>query len=238
MTHFLLVHGAWGGGWAWDEVVSRLQQNGHRATTVDLASAGPDPAALGDLQADAEVVRAAIRDVGEPVVLVGHSYGGMVITELANDPGVAHTVYLTAFWPQRDQSLQSILGEGPLPSWIVPRPDGSLAVCDDVDAVHEALCADLTRERAQELRDRLVLQSGAAFAGTSTAPERTHPVTYVVCEQDRAIPPELQELFAQQADHVVRLPSAHVPQWSMPDRVVEVLQTLPQQATRATTPAG
>ncbi|WP_448627464.1 alpha/beta fold hydrolase [Geodermatophilus sp. URMC 64] len=238
MTHFLLVHGAWGGGWAWDEVVSRLERDGHRATTVQLVSAGADPAALGDLQADAEVVRAAIRDAGEPVVLVGHSYGGMVITELADDPGVAHTVYLTAFWPQRGQAVQSFLSEGPMPAWIVPRPDGNFEVSDDVDAVREGLCADLTREQAQELRDRLVLQSGTAFTATSTAPDRTHPVTYVICEQDRAIPAELQEAFAQQADHVVRLPSAHVPQWSMPDRVVEVLESLSQEAARAPAPAG
>jgi pimeloyl-ACP methyl ester carboxylesterase len=62
----------------------------------------------------------------------GHSYGGMVITELADHPSVAHTVYLSAFWPQRGQSVSDMLGGGPLLSWIVPHDNGTLAVTDDL----------------------------------------------------------------------------------------------------------
>lgn len=93
---------------------ARLQKGGHRVTVVDqLPSTGTDPAALGDLTADAHHVRVVLDTLDEPVVLVGHSYGGMVLTELADHPKVRHSVYLAAFWPQRGQS-QLDLGQ-PLP---------------------------------------------------------------------------------------------------------------------------
>jgi pimeloyl-ACP methyl ester carboxylesterase len=71
-------------------------------------------------------VRAVLNSLDEPVVLVGHSYGGMVITELADHPKVRHSVYLAAFWPQRGQSLLDLIGDGPSPPWIVARDDGAL----------------------------------------------------------------------------------------------------------------
>jgi pimeloyl-ACP methyl ester carboxylesterase len=87
MTNFVLVHGGLVGGWYWSEVAQRLEKAGHRVEVIEqLPSAGPDPAVLGDLAADVEVVKQAVERVGEPVVLVGHSYGGMVITELADHP--------------------------------------------------------------------------------------------------------------------------------------------------------
>ncbi|MGY1726776.1 esterase/lipase family protein [Geodermatophilus sp. SYSU D01062] len=178
MAHHLLVHGSWGGGWVWDGVARRLEHLGHRVTIVDqMPSAGTDPAALGDLRSDVDHVRQVLAGVDEPVVLVAHSYGGMVITEPADDPRVRHSVYVAAFWPQRGQSLLDLAGKDSLPSWIEPRDDGSLAVSRDVDTVREALCADLSREQATALRDRLVLQSTAAYTTPSTAPERGHPTT-------------------------------------------------------------
>ncbi len=121
MSDFVLVHGAWGGGWVWDDLAGRLEKAGHPVTVVDqLPSAGTDPSVLGDLIADAAYVAEVLDKCDEPVVLVGHSYGGMVITELARHPKVRHSVYLAAFLPQRGQSLQSMFGEAPLPTWIVP----------------------------------------------------------------------------------------------------------------------
>src|SRR3954452_22070197 len=143
MTNFVLVHGGFIGGWYWSEVADRLRKAGHRVEVIEqLPSAGTDPAALGDLAADAKAVKQTVERIGEPVVLVGHSYGGMVITELADHPAVAHTVYLSAFWPQRGQSLGDMLGHGPLPSWIVPHDNGTVTVTDDLGVAREALCAD------------------------------------------------------------------------------------------------
>jgi pimeloyl-ACP methyl ester carboxylesterase len=92
MGDYLLVHGAFRGGWVWDDVAERMERAGHRVRVVErLPSVGTHPGSPGDLTADADCVRQALDTMGEAVVLVGHSYGGMVITELAEDPKVRHS---------------------------------------------------------------------------------------------------------------------------------------------------
>lgn len=226
MSSYLLVHGGWGGGWVWDDVAERLEKAGHKVTVVDqLPSAGTDPSRLGDLVADAKYVGTVLDACDEPVVLVGHSYGGMVITELADHPNVRHSVYLAAFFPRRGQSLLDTYGDAPPRPWIVPRDDGALAVTDDFDLFHESQCADLDRDRAREYFSRLMLHSAAAFATPSAAPDRRHPTTYVIAEQesDNCIPVSMQEAMAANADNVVRLSAAHMMQLSRPDEVAEAL---------------
>ena len=159
------------------------------------------------------------------VVLVGHSYGGMVITELADHPKVRHSVYLAAFWPQRGQSLLDLLGDAPLPNWFIQRDDGALEFTDDFELLWESLCADLDRDRAREVLSRAVLQSAAAFGSPSTAPVRAHPTTYVIAAQDsdNCVPVAAQEAMSASADYVVRLPAAHMVQLSRPDDLAEAL---------------
>ena len=224
MGRYLLVHGAWSGGWVWDDLVPQLEKAGHDVTVVEqLPSAGVEPASLGDLTADAARVRQVLDEVDGPVVLVGHSYGGTVITELADHPKVRHSVYLAAFWPQRDQSQFDILGDGPPPDWIVPMNDGSLALTDDREVIWQVLCADLDQERGVAMASRLVLQSVGSHAVRSTAPDRRHSTTYVICEQDNALPVPLQETMSEYADHVARLPAAHMAQLSRPEELAEIL---------------
>ena len=227
MSHFVLVHGAWGGGWIWDELVARLEKDGHRASVVtQLPSAGGDPATLQDLRADAEHVRSVVRDAGEPVVLVGFSYGGMVVAELADDPGVAHTVYLAAFRPRRGQSVLDIIGEGPLPPWVLPRQDGTLEVTRDVETVRAHLCPELSPEETERFIERLVLQSAAALASPSSAPDPTHPVTYLLCSRDAAVPTQAQEAMAAGADRIVRLEASHMVPLTMPERLAAELEAV------------
>jgi pimeloyl-ACP methyl ester carboxylesterase len=161
----------------------------------------------------------------EPVVLVGHSYGGMVITELADHPKVRHSVYLAAFWPQRGQSLLDLIGDGPSPPWIVARDDGALGVTDDFELARDSLCADLDRDRAREMFSHTVLQSAAALGTPSTAPDRQHPTTYMIAaqESDNSIPVAAQEAMAANADQVVRLSAAHMVQLSRPDDLADAL---------------
>lgn len=224
MTNYVLVHGGFVGGWYWRETAALLEKDGHQVRVVEqMPSAGGDPASLGDLRADADYVRQVVEAVGEPVVLVGHSYGGMVITEFADHPAVAHTVYLSAFWPQRGQSLTDLLGDGPLPSWVVPHENGTATVTDDVEVAHQALCADLDHDRAVEELRRLLPQSLSSMGTPSSAPDRKHPTTYIVCEQDNAIPVAAQEQMAAAADRVERLPSSHQPMASMPDKLAAAL---------------
>jgi pimeloyl-ACP methyl ester carboxylesterase len=229
MTTYLLVHGGWSGGWYWTDVARHLETLGHRTLVIDqLPSAGRDPSQLGGLHADAEAVRRALDDAGEPVVLVGHSSAGIVISEVvisevADHPSIAHTVYLAAFWLPRGKSLIDMLGAGPPPDWWSVRDDGAAQVSDDIEVVREALCADADPQLAEAGIRRLVLQAVASFTTPSAAPDRTHPTTYIILENDGAVPPAAQEQMAAAADHIERLPSSHQPMISMPDRLAQVL---------------
>jgi pimeloyl-ACP methyl ester carboxylesterase len=218
---YVLVPGAWCGPWAWDELTPHLDGT---VVAVDLPSAGTDPSILGDLSADVAAVRAAVDAADGPVILCGHSYGGMPITELADHPAIAHAVYLTAFFPPPGVSMMMMLQE--LPDWLIDRGDGSLAVTDDPVRAREVMSLDIDEERFKELHGQLRLQSRSSFEQPSTGRAHGHPVTYVICEQDGAIPLPAQEQMSQQADQVIRLDSAHFPQQSMPDRVAEVLNEL------------
>jgi len=147
----------------------------------------------------------------------------MVLTELADHPAVAQAVYLSAFWPTRGQSVVELLGGGPLPDWLLQRDDGTLEMTDDLEVRRQIECGDVDPDRAAETLGRMVPQSVSSFAAPSTAPDRRHATTYIICEQDQAVPPAAQEQWAAEADNVVRLPSAHQPMVSMPDRLAAVL---------------
>ena len=114
----VLVHGAWHGAWCWDEVVSRLSGDGLAVVTVDL----PSVSSGGDLYDDARALRQVLDDTPGDKVVVGHSYGGIVITEgAAGAEGVRHLVYLTAFMLDEGESLLATVG-GERPPWISSRP--------------------------------------------------------------------------------------------------------------------
>lgn len=230
MATFVLVHGAWCGGWVWRDVAAHLDKKGHRVEVIDqLPSGGPDPAVLADLQADAARVRQAVDALRGPVVLVGHSYGGMVITELADHPAVQHSVYIAAFWPPQGKSLLDLIADAAPFDWIVPREDGTLQITDDAEVAHRGLCADLEPQPAAAVHRQYVLQSMASLGSPSTAPARQHPTTYVICEQDAVIPATAQEAMAAPADHLVRLEAAHLAQMSHPDDVAEALACVVHQ---------
>lgn len=222
MATMVLVHGGWGGGFAWDDVVPRLEALGHETVVIDrLPSVADDPADVGDLADDATAVRTALDEISRDAVLVGHSYSGMVLTEVADHPAVVRSVYVAAFWPPEGMSLMDLLGDAQ-PDWFFPTDDGLLAL-GDADAVHRAIAADIDRPAFMQVFDRLGVQSIASVSTPSSAPPRSHPVTYVICSQDRAVPPEAQEQMAQQADDVVRLDSAHCPMFSIPGQLAAVL---------------
>ncbi len=226
MTTYVLVHGGFVDGWYWGETAALLEKEGHQVLVADLPSTGTDPAALGDLFADAATVRDLLGSAEGPVVLVGHSYGGAVITEVADHPAIARTVYLSAFWPGRGQSLFDMIG-GELPEngWIVPTEDGTASgVSGDRELVRQVLAADMDSTRfAEQIYGRFMLSSAAAMSQASSAPDRTHPVTYVVLEQDNAIPKQAQEAMSAQADDVRRLPTSHSPMLVDPEGLATLL---------------
>jgi len=217
LPEFLLVHGAWHGAWAFDALGALLEGAGLRWHAVDLPSAGSS----ADLAADAAVVRRALAERPVPTVVVGHSYGGIVISEAA--AGVGHVrglVYLCAFMLDIGQSLASAQNFQ-FPGWVaVDEQAGTLTVRTPVDVFYND-CADAVADAAAA---RLVPQSLASFAAPQTAAAwRKHHSVYVVCERDQAIPPAAQDAMAARADVVERLDRSHSPFLSAPVELVGVM---------------
>jgi pimeloyl-ACP methyl ester carboxylesterase len=216
----VLVHGAWHGGWAWEPVAARLREAGRDVVAVDLPSAGPDPASLGDLTDDARAVGEVLDRVGPGTVVVGHSYGGQVVSEAAaGRHDVDHLVYVAAFLLDIGASLFGRV-DGHLPDWVELVDGGALRP----NRCNEIFYADVDPGTAAAAVGRLGLQSVASFTAELTGAAWRHiPTTYVVCEQDRAIPAAAQHEMSAAATNVHRLDSSHSPFLSMPDAVAGIL---------------
>ncbi|WP_214368955.1 alpha/beta hydrolase [Pseudonocardia sp. H11422] len=223
----VLVHGAWHGPWCWDRLVDEL--TGVEVRTVALPSVGPDPAALGDLYADAEAVRSVVAGIDGPVVVCAHSYGGAPVTEgVAGLGNVAGLVYLCAFQLDVGDSLASTVGGAPPDWWDVHAAEGY------VDALRprEIFYADVDEATARASIAQLGHQSIVALGQPLTkAAWRTVPSTYVVCDQDNAIPVVAQEAMAQRSKRVLRLPASHSPFLSRPTELAKILRAELSAAT-------
>jgi pimeloyl-ACP methyl ester carboxylesterase len=214
----VLVHGAWHGPWCWQPLVDELPDVD--VVTVALPSSGPDPQSLGDLTADADAVRTALAGVEGPVVLVGHSYGGIPVTEAASaDLGVAHLVYLCAFQLDVGDSLVSSLG-GAVPPWQEVHPTHVRVTMPEA-VFYNGVAQELTTQAVAAIG----LQSTSSLTQPlSRAAWRELPSTYVVCEQDQAIPVEAQEAMSGRAGTVLRLDTGHSPFLAAPAELAALLR--------------
>ena len=221
----MLVHGAWHGAWCWQHVLAHLRPLGCRVRTVELPSVGAGLGSNIDLSADAAAVRTATASVDGPVVLCGHSYGGMVITHAAaSNPQVSRLVYLCAFVPQRGESLQG-LGGGQLAPWI-QRLDGGLTLPDR--SLGAALFyGDCDLPTQQWALTSLRPQCEAAFTEPVIEPPSPELFsTYVVCTLDGALPCHVQrQRFAPRTHRVVELDAGHSPFLSRPAELAGLLAT-------------
>ena len=218
----ILVHGAWHGTWYWSGVRAGLAERGVASVAVSLPSCGADAGALGGLAEDAAALRAAIDATEGPLVVVGHSYAGVVVTEAVDDPRVDRLVYLCAFLPAEGQSLVALLPPGEPPPYVEFRADGIVTFVEPL--ARDTLYNDCDDAVAEEAVGRLVLHTASAVtAPVSRAAWRTIPSTYVVCTHDRTIPPDLQRTMAASATDVVEIPTDHSPMLSAPARVAEIV---------------
>jgi pimeloyl-ACP methyl ester carboxylesterase len=214
----LLVPGSWHGAWCYDAVVERLRDAGMRVTAIDLPS-NDGASGLGD---DAAAVRAALDAIGEPTVVVGHSYGGIAVSEgAAGSPHAAALVYLCAFMLEPGKSLLDAM-QHQLPPWIALDEAAGSHLAQDTA---RSLYADCPPDVASAASKRLTRQSVAAIATPQTAAAwQELPSTYVVCEQDRAVPAAAQEAMAERAGRVERLASSHSPFLSRPSDVAAIVR--------------
>ena len=231
----LLVHGAWHGAWCWERVLPLLAAAGVEVHTIDLPGHGASTGPLGDLHADATAVARRLDALGvEDVVLVGHSYGGAVITEAGGHRAVGRLVYLAAFALDEGESCNraaagepdaaAIVHEGrpALSDALLRMPDETLVLdpvlgpaCLYQDCDAETVAWAMARvgpQRVETLR-----QSPNAIAW------RQRPSTYAVCTADLAVHPDLQRIMARRCAAVVQWPTGHSPFLVRPDLVAGLL---------------
>jgi pimeloyl-ACP methyl ester carboxylesterase len=232
----VLVHGAWHGAWCWDRVVQGLAARGVDVVAIDLPGHGASTEPLGDLHGDAAAVGRALDALDGSAVVCGHSYGGAVISEgAAGHPNVRHLVYLAALMLDAGESCSNSVA---MPAGGAPGPepelgpamqfseDGTTVTVDPV-ATRRIFYADCTDVDIDWAMARLGPQPAITLQQpVPAAAGREVPSTYVVCADDRAIPPWIQHAFAERATNSIVWPTSHSPFLSQPDLVVELLAGL------------
>ena len=239
MANFLLIHGAMGGAWCWERVIPGLQAAGHDATAIDLPGQGADTTPLPEitLYRYADAVCDALERMDGPVLLTGHSMGGMVISQAASQhpEKLAGLIYVAAFLPQPGQALIDITH---LPEAAGDSVQANLVIEGDPpvstmppEAAPEALYHCCTQEQIDWALPRRDSQPVIPFTQPFTPPDGDTatfdalPRGYVTCLQDRAIRPAVQRLMYTRAgcDPVIEIDTDHSPWLSRTDELVGAL---------------
>jgi pimeloyl-ACP methyl ester carboxylesterase len=233
----LLVHGGWHGAWCWSAVQAALDGQGVASWAIDLPGHGLSVEPLGDLAADADCVCSAMRTIeqltGDEVVLVGHSYGGGVITEaaarhLAAANSLAHLVYVTAAALSDGESVGGLAAEvngnkTRLSELSQPVGDGTLSVGprELVTEVFYSRCSEAAANAAWPRLSRQALSS--LVQPTIGDPRSSIESTFIVCNDDRALHPDAQRLLAQRCTNSVELDADHSPAMSAPAALADLI---------------
>lgn len=232
MSTFVLIHGAWHGKWCWQNVVPLLSAAGHKVVAIDLPGLGDDQTAIADvtLSGYGKAVEQAVRAQSEPVVLVGHSMGGIAITQAAEyaPERIAALVYLAAFLPANGEPLVHWARQCEGAELVTQVADDGLTATVDPNVALRAFYADVAPETARDAIRRLRPQALAPFATpVETTPERfgAVPRHYIECLRDRALPVAVQRLMvaAQPCQSVQTLDTSHSPFLSAPEDLARAL---------------
>lgn len=223
LKNIVLVHGAWADGSGWQGVHDVLTARGYNVSIVQnpLTSLADDVAAVDRVMA---------RQDG-PTLLVGHSYGGVVITEAGDAPNVAGLVYVSAFVPDAGESVVKLTEGGGQPP-VQPSADGFLFF--DTAVFYQAFAQDLPATHGAFLAATQVPPSATVFAApVSQAAWRKHPVWYALSTDDRIIPPSTQRAMALRADAtVVEVVGSHAAYISQPLAVADVIDQAARELIR------
>jgi len=237
MATFVLVHGAWHGGWCWRHIAPLLRARGHQVHAPDLPGHGDDPVPAGaqTLDSYAERISTVLDSCKDDVILVGHSLGGLVISIVAEarPERLRRLVYVTAFLPRDGDSLVRICSvdpDNPLNAASVRTPDQK-CVTVDPERVREIFYADCPAEDLALAKMRLGPEPMAVmFQTVHVTPERFGrvPRAYIHCALDVALPLFVQEqmVAASPCETVLTLPTGHSPFFAAPEQLATQLDSL------------
>ena len=231
----VLVHGAWHGAWCWASLQAELDRRGIASIAIDLPGHGSSTLPLGGLHDDAAHVTATLDHLGlrglNDVVLVGHSYGGAVITEAAvGRDDLSHLVYIAAFALEDGESVNGVLRsferrDVALADAVQMGDDGCTTL--DADAAAGALYGACPPEVVAAALPRLSPQPMATMTEAVAASPRTSlPSTYVRCLQDQAVHPDHQAVMAARCTRQVDLDADHSPFVSAVSEVADLLERI------------
>jgi pimeloyl-ACP methyl ester carboxylesterase len=215
----VLVHGGFVDGSGWEDVHRILSQDGYQVSVVQHPTVS--------LPQDVAATRMAINAQEKPVVLVGHSYGGVVITEAGTDPKVRALVYIAAFAPDAGESVASLIANpppgAPTPP-ILPPQEGFLFL--DRSKFHASFAADVDADKAAFMADSQVPWGVGALDGAVTEPAwRSKPSWYLVATDDQMIPPPAQRMMAKRAGATtIEAPGSHAIYVSQPRTVAALVE--------------
>jgi len=219
VKNIVLVHGGFVDGSGWQGVYKALKKNGYNVTVVQNSTTS-----LAD---DVATTKRAITTQDGPVILVGHSYGGAVITEAGNDPRVVGLVYIAAFAPDRGESVSSLIKNSPpgapVPP-ILPPVDGYLML--DKAKFPASFAGDVSPEEAAFMADSQVPWSVNALGGAVTESAwKAKPSWYLLTTEDRMIPPDAQRQMSKRAGAtVVEVKGSHAVYVSQPQAVAHIIE--------------
>jgi pimeloyl-ACP methyl ester carboxylesterase len=215
----VLVHGGFVDGSGWEDVFQILKKDGYPVSIVQNPTTS-----LAD---DVAVTKRVIAEQKGPVILVGHSYGGAVITEAGTHPNVSGLVYITAFAPDQGESVASLIKDppagAPVPP-ILPPTDGFLAL--DKAKFAASFAADVSPEKAEFMANSQVPWGVAALTGAISEPAwKGKPSWYLVATDDRMIPPPAQRMMAKRANATIaEARGSHAIYVSQPKAVAELIE--------------
>ena len=220
LPNIVLVHGGFVDGSGWQGVHELLVAEGYRVAVVQNPTVS--------LDVDVAATKQVLDDLDGPVVLVGHSYGGAVVTEAGTDERVAAVVYIAAFAPDKGESVRTLIADpppgAPVPPILPPR-DGYLFL--DREKFAASFAADLSPAQARFMADSQLPWGVGALEGAISDPAwRSRPSWYLVATDDRMIPPPAQRAMAERAGATVtESPGSHSVYVSRPEAVAELIKT-------------
>jgi pimeloyl-ACP methyl ester carboxylesterase len=219
MNNIVLIHGGFVDGSGWESVYSILKKDGYNVSVVQ----NPTISLEGDVTATKRILAAQ----NGPAILVGHSYGGAVITEAGNDARVAGLVYITAFAPDKGESVASLIKDpppgAPVPP-ILPPQDGYLLL--DRAKFAASFAGDVEAEKAAFMADSQVPWGLEALGGEISQPAwKAKPSWYLIATDDKMIPPDAQRAMSKRAGStVVEVKGSHAIYVSQPEAVAALVE--------------